>query len=109
MNKFWSILFGSAAALAVIGGARSADLPTKKAPAAAPSTASCFASFYDYMSASARDCPLSYLGITVYGQVDVGRAGAPMPPASIQSIAPALIQWSPRPAMDRRFNGFPMV
>jgi hypothetical protein len=73
MNKFWSILFGSAAALAVIGGARSADLPTKKtAPAPAPSTASCFASFYDYMSASARDCPLSYLGITLYGQIDVG-------------------------------------
>jgi predicted porin len=73
MKRFWSIVLGSATALAVIGGARSADLPTKKAPSAPPpSTASCFASFYDYMSASARDCPLSYMGITVYGQVDVG-------------------------------------
>ncbi len=34
--------------------------------------ASCFASFYDWLSASAADCPLSYMGITVYGQIDVG-------------------------------------
>ena len=72
MKRFWSIVLGSATALAVIGGAHAADLPTKKeAPPPPPSTASCFASFYDYMSASARDCPLSYMGITIYGQIDV--------------------------------------
>jgi predicted porin len=70
MKKFWSIVLGSATALAVIGGARSADLPTKKDPP--PSTISCFASLYDYMSASAADCPLTYMGITLYGQIDVG-------------------------------------
>ena len=37
-----------------------------------PSTASCFASFHDYMSASAQNCPLTYMGITLYGQIDVG-------------------------------------
>jgi predicted porin len=69
MKIFGSILFGSAAGLALIGVARAADLPTKKAPA---STVSCFGSFYDYMSASAQDCPLTYMGVTVYGQIDVG-------------------------------------
>jgi predicted porin len=71
MKIFGSILLGSAVGLALVGGAQSADLPTKKAPAP-PSTISCFASFYDYISASARDCPLTYMGITVYGQIDVG-------------------------------------
>ena len=71
MKIFSSILLGSAAGLALVSGAQSADLPTKKAPAP-PSTVSCFASFYDYMSASAKDCPLTYMGVTVYGQIDVG-------------------------------------
>jgi predicted porin len=71
MKIFGSIFLGSAAALALLGGAQAADLPTmKKAPA--PPTVSCFASFYDYMSASAKDCPLTYMGITVYGQIDMG-------------------------------------
>jgi predicted porin len=71
MKVLSSIFLGSAAALALIGSAQSADLPTlKKAPP--PPTVSCFASLYDYMSASAKDCPLSYMGITVYGQIDVG-------------------------------------
>jgi predicted porin len=71
MRIFGSIFLGSAVALSFVGGAQSADLPTKKEPAP-PSTTSCFASFYDFMSASAKDCPLTYMGITVYGQVDVG-------------------------------------
>ncbi len=58
--------------LAAIGAAEGADLPTSKPAPQTPSTASCFASFYDWLSASAADCPLSYMGITVYGQIDVG-------------------------------------
>ena len=71
MKKFSSILLGTAASLALVSGAQSADLPTKKTPPQ-PTTVSCFASLYDYMSASAKDCPLTYMGITIYGQLDVG-------------------------------------
>jgi predicted porin len=71
MKSVGSILLGSAAGLALVASAHSADLPTTKAPAPPP-TVSCFASFYDYISASAQDCPLTYMGITVYGQIDVG-------------------------------------
>jgi predicted porin len=58
--------------LAALGAANAADLPAAKPAPQAPSTASCFASFYDWLSASAADCPLSYMGIAVYGQIDVG-------------------------------------
>jgi predicted porin len=71
MKIFSSILLGSAAGLALVSGAQSADLPTKKTPPV-PETVSCFSSFYDYMSASAKDCPLTYMGVTVYGQLDMG-------------------------------------
>jgi predicted porin len=66
--------FGVAGAILIgmAGFANAADLP-KPAPAPAPpSTASCFASFYTWFSASAADCPLSYMGVTLYGQIDVG-------------------------------------
>jgi predicted porin len=66
-----SILMSSAAAL-VAFGAQAADLPTKKAPPPAPAPVSCFNSFYDYITASAKDCPLTWMGITLYGQIDVG-------------------------------------
>ncbi len=56
--------------LAVVTGAQAADLPIK-APPASPAT-SCFASFSSWLDSSAADCPLSYMGITVYGQIDVG-------------------------------------
>jgi predicted porin len=63
----------AAAGLLVAAAAQAADLPTLKGPpATTPSTVSCFASFYDYMSAGAQDCPLTYMGVTLYGQVDVG-------------------------------------
>jgi predicted porin len=71
MKIFGLLLLGSTAGLALAGVAHSADLPTTKAPAPPP-TKSCFASFYDFVSASAQECPLSYMGVTVYGQVDVG-------------------------------------
>ena len=75
MKLFGAVLLGSVAGFALVSGAQAADLPTKK-PAPPPSTVSCFASFYDYMSASAKDCPLTYMGITVYGQIDVGAGWA---------------------------------
>jgi predicted porin len=62
----------AAAFLGAVGAARAADLPTMKPAPPAPSMASCFASFYDWFSASAQDCPLTYMGVTVYGQIDVG-------------------------------------
>jgi predicted porin len=58
--------------LGAIGAANAADLATAKLAPPPPSTASCFASFYDWLSASAADCPLSYAGVTVYGQIDFG-------------------------------------
>jgi predicted porin len=71
MQLFGRILLGSAMSAVLAGGAFAADLPTNKAPAPPPTT-SCFASFYDYMRASAQECPLTYMGVTVYGQVDMG-------------------------------------
>ena len=68
-------------ALAFAGTAQAADLPTK-APVVPPSPPSCFSSFWDYISASVRDCPLRYGPITVYGTLDVGAGyelwGAPL-------------------------------
>jgi predicted porin len=59
-------------ALGLAGAAQAADLPTK-APDAAPSAVpSCFSSFWDYLNASVRDCPLRYGPITVYGTLDGG-------------------------------------
>lgn len=72
MRAFGAILLGSVAGLALIGGAQAADLPTKKtAPAPAPAK-NCYASFYDWLNSTPAECPLSYLGVTVYGQIDVG-------------------------------------
>ena len=72
MRTLGAILLGSAAGLVLIGGAQAADLPTKKGPPAPPPAKSCFASFYDYMNSTPNDCPLTYMGITVYGAIDVG-------------------------------------
>jgi predicted porin len=59
-------------ALVFGGTAGAADIPTK-APDAPPSAApSCFSSFWDYMNASVRDCPLRYGPITLYGTLDGG-------------------------------------
>jgi predicted porin len=50
------------------GAANAADLP---APAAQTAT-SCLSSVQSWLQASAQACPLSYMGVTIYGQVDVG-------------------------------------
>ena len=51
--------------------AHAADLPTTKAPAAAPPP-NCWASFWSWLNSSASDCPISAYGITLYGTLDVG-------------------------------------
>ena len=65
------LLLASAAGLLLVGGAQAADLPTKKTPPAPPAT-SCFASFMSWLNSTAADCPLSYMGITLYGTIDIG-------------------------------------
>jgi predicted porin len=63
------------AALLAIAGltslAEAADLPTKKS-SEGPPTANCYAGFWDWLNASASDCPLSYAGFTLYGTLDLG-------------------------------------
>jgi predicted porin len=71
MGLLKQLLLASTAGLIFVGGAQAADLPTTKTPVA-PAPKSCLASFYDWLNASAADCPLSYMGITVYGTVDMG-------------------------------------
>ncbi len=45
-----------------------AELPTL--PQTAPT--SCFGSLYDFATASAEECPLTWNGVTLYGRIDVG-------------------------------------
>ena len=66
------ILWAGAAGLALGGVAHAADLPTTKPAPAPPPATSCFASFYSWLNSSAADCPLSYMGVTLYGQIDIG-------------------------------------
>jgi predicted porin len=67
MKKFGVAL---AVAIASIGVARAADLPTKKeAPQAAPN---CYASFWTWLDSTAADCPLSYGPFTAYLTLDWG-------------------------------------
>jgi predicted porin len=61
---------GLAIAIASVGAARAADLPTKKGVAAAP--VNCFASVWTWLDSTAADCPLSWGPLTVYGTYDVG-------------------------------------
>ncbi len=56
--------------------AQAADLPTTKAPAAAPPP-NCWSSFWSWLNASASDCPLSAYGVTLYGTLDVNTFYAP--------------------------------
>jgi predicted porin len=52
--------------------AQAADLRTTKAPAAPPPKPDCWSSFWNWLNASATDCPLSAYGVTLYGTLDVG-------------------------------------
>jgi predicted porin len=71
MKMLKSILLAGGALLACAAVAQAADLPTKKAPAPAPKP-NCYATFWSWLDSSPADCPLSYWGVTFYGQVDVG-------------------------------------
>ena len=57
-------------AAAIVSRAHAADLPTTKAPAESAKP-NCFASFWDWLNASASDCPLSAYGVTLYGTLDL--------------------------------------
>jgi hypothetical protein len=62
-------------AIALLAGglvslAHAADLPTTKAPEEKPKP-NCWASLWDWLNASATDCPIGAYGITLYGTLDV--------------------------------------
>jgi predicted porin len=67
MPRFAVVL---AATIGFAGLAQAADLPTTKPPAQSGKP-NCFASFWDWLNASASDCPLSAYGITLYGTLDL--------------------------------------
>jgi predicted porin len=59
------------ATVGLVGLAHAADiLPTTKAPPA--SAPNCYASFWTWLQASVSDCPLSYMGFTLFGTLDWG-------------------------------------
>jgi hypothetical protein len=61
-----------AATLGVSCFAHAADLPTKKAVETPAASSNCFGSFWNWLNASADECPLSYAGVTLYSSIDVG-------------------------------------
>jgi predicted porin len=69
MKRFGIVLLTT---VGLAGLAQAADLPTTKAPAAAPPPPNCWASVWNWLNSSASDCPLSYAGFTVYATIDVG-------------------------------------
>ena len=60
-----------AIAIAAVGGAHAADLPTNK-EVPPPPPVNCFSSLWTYLNSSPADCPLSYAGFTVYATIDAG-------------------------------------
>src|SRR5271163_502247 len=54
----------------MVCGALAADLPAQTPTLASPP--SCFASFTAYFQASAEECPLTWHGVTFYGNLDIG-------------------------------------
>ena len=71
MKLLKSILLASGGLVMFAAVAHAADLPTKKAPVAAPPP-NCFATFMTWLDSTAGDCPLSFGPLTAYGQIDVG-------------------------------------
>jgi predicted porin len=72
MRFVGAVALGAGLALALSSLVRAADLPTGAMMAAPPAAAPCFSSVYDFLLASPQQCPLTYLGVTVYGTIDVG-------------------------------------
>jgi predicted porin len=58
-------------AAAIASFAHAADLPTTKAPTPEKAKPNCWASLWDWLKASAADCPLSAYGVTLYGTLDL--------------------------------------
>src|SRR4051794_22497046 len=68
MQVLKSILLAGGAMLALASVAGAADLPTKKGVAPAPKP-NCYATFWTWLDSTPADCPLSYWGVTWYGQI----------------------------------------
>ncbi len=68
MRKFGA---GLAIAVASVGAAHAADLPTTKGPPAAPPV-NCYASVWTWLDSTPADCPLSWGPFTVYATLDGG-------------------------------------
>jgi hypothetical protein len=62
---------GLAVAIATVGAAHAADLPTNKELPRSPPT-NCYSSLWAYFNSTAAECPLSYAGFTVYATIDAG-------------------------------------
>jgi predicted porin len=60
-----------AIAVASVGAAHAADLPTTKGPPAAPPV-NCYASVWTWLDSTAADCPLSWGPFTAYATLDGG-------------------------------------
>jgi hypothetical protein len=56
-------------AAGIVSFAHAADLPTTKAPE--KPKPNCWASFWDWLNASAADCPIGAYGVTLYGTLDL--------------------------------------
>lgn len=80
------ILSAALFASALGGGAQAADLAAETAPAAPTAAASCFSSAWDFLHSSLKECPLSYAGFTLFGNVDGGYGyeqwGVPVGPSA---------------------------
>ena len=97
---------GLAIAIAAVGAASAADLPTKKAVEAPKPN--CFASFWTWLDSSAADCPLSAGPITVYGTIDLNgsymSSGAARSPVT-DKPAYGIQKYSNSPRWAAMYNG----
>ena len=71
MKALTSFVLRGGAVIALATAARAAELPTDNRGGPAPN-ASCFSGLYGFLGAGVHDCPLTYAGVTLYGQIDVG-------------------------------------
>ncbi len=88
MNK-WGVVL--AATIGLIGRVDAADLSARKAEQTPPpAPPDCFSNLWTYLSSSVDDCPLTYAGVTLYGNLDGGYGyethGAPGTRAPTRSI-----------------------
>jgi len=72
VSRLVLIPFGVSAPMVSSPAAHAADASTTPPIAASQPTGSCFASLYDFAMSSADECPLSWNGVTLYGNIDVG-------------------------------------